>query len=184
MSPWQLRHIARFIRQGEIVAYPTEAVFGLGCNPFDADCIERLLALKQRPVHKGLILVGSSYEQLTPLFAPVNTTIVRRMQNSWPGPITWLVPAADWVPYWLTGNSDKIAVRVSAHPVVQQICAQLQFPIVSTSANVSNRNAARNAIQVRKNLGNGVAMIVNERTLGHKSPSKILDSLSGQVIRA
>lgn len=168
---------------GGVIAYPTEGVWGLGCNPFNPRACERLLALKRRPAGKGLILVASEFEQLEPLLRMVDERIEQRALKSWPGPLTWLWPAEDWVPDWLTGRRNRIAVRVSAHPVVQALCDAYGGPIVSTSANRSGREPARSALQVRRWLGDEVDAIVPGDTGGLGGPTPLRDLLTGMTAR-
>ena len=111
-------------RQGQLIAYPTEAVYGLGCDPDNESAVNNLLDLKKRPVEKGLILVAANYSQVVKYVADNHIPIERRADvfSCWPGPITWLLPASASTPAWLTGGNDLIAVRISAHPVVRKLC--------------------------------------------------------------
>ena len=113
-SAWQLEQIAQKIRSGAVIAYPTEAVWGLGCDPFNAAAVARLLALKDRPMHKGLILVAASIEQFAGLLEGLTPEQSAQLEASWPGPNTWLVPHHNRVPEWVTGAHDTVAIRVSA----------------------------------------------------------------------
>ncbi|SJZ93815.1 L-threonylcarbamoyladenylate synthase [Novilysobacter spongiicola] len=133
------------LRTGGIIAYPTEAVWGLGCDPFDQHAVQRLLAIKQRPVEKGLILLAGDVAQLSGLvdwdvLPPGRRELV---QASWPGPHTWVVPATPRVPAWVTGAHRAVAVRVSAHPVAASLSRGFGAPLVSTSANLSGQPPAR-----------------------------------------
>lgn len=112
------------LQQQEVIAYPTEAVFGLGCDPDSENAVMALLALKQRPVDKGLILIAADYAQLEPYIADRELTVLQRerMFASWPGPVTYVVPASPHTPRWLTGRFDSLAIRVSDHPEVQALC--------------------------------------------------------------
>ena len=122
--------------QGEVLAYPTEAVFGLGCDPDNQDAVEKVLAIKTRPQDKGLILIAASIEQLNPYIdtSSLNAAMMERVNTTWPGPFTWIMPKAARTPDYLTGGRDTIAVRVSAHPTVIQLCNAVNKPLVSTSA--------------------------------------------------
>ncbi|TZF84258.1 L-threonylcarbamoyladenylate synthase, partial [Cognatilysobacter lacus] len=118
--------VAVLIRGG-VLAYPTEAVWGLGCIPFDGEAVHRLLAIKRRPVGKGLILVGSDAAQFDAVvdWSALDARALGRVRASWPGPNTWVLPARTSAPAWITGGRDDIAVRVSAHPVVAALCSRL-----------------------------------------------------------
>ena len=112
MTPWHLRQAARALRHGGIIAYPTEAVYGLGCDPLNAAAVLRLLTLKNRPMDKGLILIASDFQQLIPFVRTPDADIMRRINATWPGPVTWLLPAKAETPAWLCGAHDTLAVRV------------------------------------------------------------------------
>jgi len=182
MTPFACRNAARSIQQGKVIAYPTEAVFGLGCHPLDAEAVKQILKIKQRPVSKGLILIASDFSQLRPYVADVPDELLEQVFNTWPGPNTWLFPKNPATPYWLTGNFNTIAVRVSAHPVVQDLCNTGGTALVSTSANRSKQEPARSALECRlKNLAADI--IVNGNVDRNAKPSVITDLLSGKVIR-
>ncbi|HEY5719640.1 MAG TPA: Sua5/YciO/YrdC/YwlC family protein, partial [Gammaproteobacteria bacterium] len=117
MTPWRLRAAARAVRRGGVIAYPTEAVYGLGCDPLDAVAVFELLELKGRPVGKGLILIAADFAHLRPFVDEVGPAAMAAVHASWPGPHTWLLPARAATPPWLSGDFDTLAVRVTAHPV-------------------------------------------------------------------
>lgn len=169
---------------GQIFAYPTEAVFGLGCDPDNQTAVMALLALKQRPMSKGLILVAKTYSQLLPYVndAAIPMDMRTEIFSSWPGAVTWLLPKSKSAPHWITGDSPFIAVRVSQHPVIQDLCGRFAKPLVSTSANVNATEPARTALQVRAYFADHVLLIDGE--LGSaQMPSKIRHGLSGQILR-
>ena len=182
-SHWQLHRAARWIRDGGVIAYPTEAVFGLGCDPGNPLATARLLALKSRPWQKGLILVASTLQQLKPWVQPPAGDRLRTLQRSWPGPLTWLLPASDTCPTWLTGTHDTLAVRVSAHPVVRSLCDTLGGAIVSTSANIGGRPPARSVLEVRLRFGKRIDFVLPGALGNRQQPSRIRDLASGRIIR-
>jgi len=182
-SHWQVSQAARCIRRGGIVAYPTEAVFGLGCDPANPRAVMRLLAIKQRPVEKGLILVAASLQQLQPWIAPLSRRQLQRLERSWPGPHTWLVAAAEHCPDWLTGGRDTLAVRVSAHPVVQRLCLAAGRALVSTSANPAGKTPARSRLQIRLRFPTGIDDYLPGELGGLQQPTRIRDLETGRVIR-
>jgi L-threonylcarbamoyladenylate synthase len=171
------------IHSGGVIAYPTEAVFGLGCHPLDGSAIARLLMLKQRPMHKGLILIADKFERLRPYLADLPSSVVQRMLQSWPGPTTWLAPAAENIPRWLTGRHATLAIRVTGHPLAANLCRVSQTPLVSTSANLSQRQPARTALQVRLRCGGGVDLVLHGETGGLDRPSVIRDAQTGGLFR-
>ncbi len=165
-----------------MLAYPTEAVWGLGCDPFNALAVLRVLALKGRSPARGLIVLAAEYEQLAPLVRFPDPETRQRVLASWPGPVTWLLPASPGVPPWLTGGRDTLAVRVTAHPVAAGLC-RVAGPLVSTSANPAGRPPARRALQVRRWFTGGIDLLVPGETGGARSPSRIIDARSGRRLR-
>ena len=183
MNHWQLRQTARIIGQGGIIAYPTEAVFGLGCDPLNPNAVMRLLALKHRPVEKGLILIASNIEQLDPFMAQLNTKQQDTLMASWPGPATWLVPARPETPIWLKGHHDTIAVRVTDHPIAAALCQTVEHALVSTSANQTGQQPAKRPIQVRRYFHNTLDRIVTGPLGNLANPTAIRDLHSKQLAR-
>lgn len=184
MSAFQLRTARRVLLDGGIVAYPTEAVYGLGCDPHNAAAVIRLLELKQRSWRKGLILIASHRHQLDPWLEPVGLSMEQQMEKSWPGPVTWLLPARPEVPEWLRGEHATLAVRVTAHPLAAALCETFGGPIVSTSANYAGHRAARSALQLQRVMGEQVDYILHGDVGDQLRPTEIRDAESGQVVRA
>jgi L-threonylcarbamoyladenylate synthase len=184
VTPHRLRHVVRLLRTGGVIAYPTEAVYGLGCDPDDEIAVRRILALKRRPAAKGLILIAADFEQLKPYLLPPGDAELDRIRAVWPGPVTWLLPARPEVPRWLRGDHETLAVRVTAHPLSAELCRAFGKPLVSTSANRAGRPPARTALAVRRQLGRGVDLVLNGRLGASARPSEIRDLASGRVIRA
>ena len=180
---FRLQHAARVLHQGGIVAYPTEAVYGLGCDPLNAAAVYRLLDLKQRPVDKGLILIAANAEQLRPFIDELPAAARQRVEDSWPGPATWVCPARPETPHWLTGRHDSLAVRVTAHPLAAALCAAFGGPVVSTSANTTGHPPACNALQARLRCP-GSDLILHGPTGAMSRPTAIRDALSGALLRA
>ena len=180
---WGLHQAARSLREGGVIAYPTEAVYGLGCDPLDGNAVVRLLSYKQRSLEQGLILVASDFDQLEPYLALSDEKVKDKLLATWPGPVTWLVPVQPWVPYWLTGEHDTLAVRVSDHPLVRQLCDTFGGAIVSTSANVHGHPPATSALAVRRYFGNKIDYILNGETGKLGSVSEIRDARSDRVVR-
>lgn len=183
MTPQQARRVAHIVRTGGVIAYPTEAVFGLGCDPDNRDAVHRLLALKRRPAAKGLILIAAGFEQLEAYLQPLDAGQRATVMACWPGPVTWLLPVRPGVPRWLRGRHPSLAVRVTAHPVAADLCRACGGPLVSTSANLSGRPPARTVLAVRRQLGQHLDTIVAGRVGGAPRPSEIRDLASGRVLR-
>ena len=176
---------AALLRQGGVIAYPTEAVWGLGCDPFDEAAVLRLLALKQRAVEKGLILIAASASQFDGLLDWDALPGARRAEvmASWPGPHTWIVPATARVPRWITGAHAGVAVRVSAHPGVVALCTAFAAPLVSTSANRAGAEPPKTLAEFDPRLVAAVDGIVAGDTGGRDRPSDIRDARSGAALR-
>ncbi|MFC3913341.1 Sua5/YciO/YrdC/YwlC family protein [Pseudaeromonas sharmana] len=175
----------RHLGAGGVIAYATESVFGLGCDPDDQSAVERLLSIKQRPVDKGLILVAANLQQLEPYLdlSVVSQSRMAEILASWPGPNTWVMPASSKAAPWITGKFDSIAVRVSAHPQVQQLCLCWGKPLVSTSANLSGENPCRTEADVRSSLGEHLDYVLPGQVGGAVNPSQIRDALTGHILR-
>jgi L-threonylcarbamoyladenylate synthase len=171
----------QWITDGKVIAYPTEAVYGLGCDPFNQSAVEKILTLKQRKASKGLILLISHWTQLAPLVSPVSEHLLEMVRNTWPGPVTWVFPKSPLIPPWLSGDWSTIAVRMSAHPLAQALCSER--PIVSTSANISGHAPAMNIEHLRTQFPKGVDAVLDGPLGDAAQPSAIYDVLSGRRLR-
>ncbi len=172
------------IVRGGVIAYPTEGVYGLGCDPFSAASVARVAAIKGRPLGKAMIVIASAFAQVAPLLGPVDAQHFDAAKATWPGPHTWIFPASRDVPRWLTAPDNTIAVRVSAHPIVRALCDGADRPLISTSANRSGNNPMVSAEQIERELGDDIDAIVNGALGGHQGPTAISDARDGSVIRA
>ena len=172
----------RILRAGGVIAYPTETVYGLGCDPFDEAAVRRVLAIKGRPVEKGLILLAADLEQLDGLVI-LDEAQRRHLAATWPAPVTYLLPATERVPAWIRGAHHKVAVRVGPHPVARALARGLGTPLVSTSANRAGRPSARNRFLAARHLGEDVDFVVTGDSDPHARPSTIIDLQSGRVLR-
>lgn len=170
--------------QGGVIAYPTEAVYGLGCDPFNETAVLRLLDIKQRPLEKGLILIAAEPSQLHAFISPSVFVQYPEVTASWPGPNTWLLPCKPDTPLWLRGIHDTLAVRVTDHPLAAALCRAFGKPLVSTSANPNGYDPARTAAEVKAMFNDGqLDMIVEGETGGLVTVSTIRDARTGKQIR-
>lgn len=184
MNAWRIKQAVRALNKGGVIAYPTEAVWGLGCDPWNRDAVTRLLEIKQRPEAKGLILIAASLEQVNALVAPLPEDQRRRLEASWPGPVTWLLPDPESrVPRWIKGEFDSVAVRVSDHPLVAALCRAFGGPVVSTSANRAGQPPARSASEVRLALGPSLDYLLPGALGGRERPSEIRDLRTLDTLR-
>ena len=170
------------LRRGGLVAYPTESCYGLGCDPRNLRALKRLIQLKGRDAAKGLLLIADHIKRLQPFMKPPSTADRTRMQRSWPGPVTWVVPASAACPPLLTGGRPTIAVRVTAHPVAARLCRSLGMALVSTSANKSGQKPAQTAAECRRMFGAQVRVIAG-RIGQRRRPSTLIDLATGTVLR-
>ena len=169
----------------QVIAYPTEAVFGLGCDPMNEKAVQCLLTIKQRPIEKGLILIAANLAQLEP-YVDLNKLTAEQIANikqTWPGPATWVMPAKADVPKWLTGQFDSIAVRVSAHATVQQLCLAFGGAITSTSANLTGLTPCVTTVEVIQQLEPLLGAIVDDAVGELAQPTTITDAVTGHVYR-
>jgi len=177
-----LQHVrlaARALHAGGVIAYPTEGVWGLGCDPFDRQAVTRLLELKQRDPAKGLILIAADWAQIEPHLTPLTTAQRERLHATWPGPQTWLVPHNGSIPVWITGGHATVALRISAHPLVAALARAFGGPVVSTSANPSARPPARSALRVRCYFPDQLDYVLPGQLGGQLGPTPIRDLRSG-----
>ena len=199
---------AHWLKKGQLLAYPTESVWGIGCDPFDQQAVMQLLTIKQRPIEKGMIVVTDNPNRLTALLEILTAVERQTVLDSWQDDSinatakqahTWLLPIAQnlpiAIPSWITGAHDSVAVRVIDHPLIKQLCAQMVSEsnpygfVVSTSCNPSGESPAISLSEAQSyflnnclHLNDGVGYLKG-KTLGYQLPSQIGDALTGQIIR-
>ena len=171
------------LRSGNVIAYPTEAVFGLGCDPSDESAVRKLLLLKGRHESAGLVLIASDFLQLKPWIADIDEALAEKAMQTWPGPVTWLFPRATGVPDFVAGKHETIAVRITAHEPSRKLCEVFGSALISTSANHTSAKPARSAADVRAYFGSDIAGILEGELGSDDKPSEIRDLVSGKIIR-
>ena len=174
---------AAALRAGGVVAYPTEAVYGLGCDPDDQQACQRIFDLKQRQPSMGLILIAHCIEPFAGFLDGLSEQQRASLQATWPGPVTWLVPNNGMAPEWVTGGRATLALRVTDHPVAAALCESFGGPLVSTSANPHGDPPARSADQVNAYFGDELAAILDGPLGELAQPTEIRDLASGEIIR-
>ena len=182
-TAFQVSLAARALRNGGIVAYPTEAVWGLGCDPENGHALCALLAAKHRDAGKGLILVAGNVQQFSAILAPLHDSERQILLDSWPGPVTWLVPHHGKVHPLVHGGHLTVALRVSSHPIVQALCHAFGGPIVSSSANPQSLPPALDASTVRRYFAGRVDYLLFGPLGGLQRPTEIRDLVTGRVVR-
>jgi L-threonylcarbamoyladenylate synthase len=171
------------VQQGGILVYPTEGVYGIGCDYRNQQAVEQLLKLKQRPVSKGLILIASHVQQILPLIKPARRSHLARALKTWPGHHTWVFPKSPLVPDWISGAFDTVAVRVSAHPPVKALCDQLKSALVSTSANISGQMTVESCQDLIRIWGDQVDYYLDLPLGDKRTPSAIRMASDGSSFR-
>ena len=171
------------LRAGHVIAYPTEAVYGLGCDPTNESAVRKLLLLKDRKESAGLVLIASDFSQLQPWIADIDESLINKAMQTWPGPVTWLFPRAAGVPDYVAGNHDTIALRITAHEPSRELCTVFGSALVSTSANHAANRPARSVEEVNDYFGHNIKGILAGPLGGAENPSEIRDLISGNIIR-
>ena len=179
---WKIREAVRRLEHGGIIAYPTETVYGLGCDPFNGAAVMQLLALKQRDIQQGLVLLASDFAQLEPLLLPLAPATRKRVTQPGAVPTTWVLPCLPEIPAWLRGSHNSLAVRVTTHPVADALCNHWGGPLVSTSANLHGRHPATSPLTLHKAFKGQLDCILHGEP-GNGLPSEIHDGISGKILR-
>jgi L-threonylcarbamoyladenylate synthase len=174
---------ANCIYKGDVIAYPTESVFGLGCDIHNENAVRNLLAIKNRSIAKGFIVLASSFDQVQDLIQPITPLALSRVMASWPGAVTWVFPCCDNIPHYLRGDHNSLAIRVTAHPVARNLCKAFGGPIVSTSANFDGEMPATDAGMVKLLFADKIACLLNGALGGLAKPTPIYNAVTGDVIR-
>ena len=180
---WRVRLVAQQIREGAVIAYPAEGVWGLGCLPENAGAVARILALKGRSWDKGLILVAGEVSQIEAYLGGITATARQQLDETWPGPVTWLIPDEGVAPEWIRGKNQSVAIRVSSHPIIRAICAELGGPMVSTSANPAGKRPAKTPLRLRQYFPEGIDVIVPGNLGGLTGPTEIRELHTGRIER-
>ena len=170
-------------KAGGVIAYPTEAVFGLGCIPTHEYSVYRILKLKRRSIRKGLILIAGEINQLEEFVDFSKVKNLKAVFHTWPGPVTWLIPARRMTPIWLTGEHNTLAVRVSSYDLIKSLCSELG-PIVSTSANPHNAPPAKSSQRVRAYFPREIDYVIPAKIANNENPSEIRDAQTGNILRS
>lgn len=174
--------LARYLKRGGVIAYPTESCYGLGCDPRNPRALWRLVRLKGRSASMGLLLIADRFKRLQPFIRPLRPSDLARVKRTWPGPVSWVVPASAACLPLLTGGRPTIAVRVTAHPDAARLCRSMRMALVSTSANKTGQKPAKTAAECRRIFGARVRVIAG-RIGTRKRPSTLIDLATGTLLR-
>jgi L-threonylcarbamoyladenylate synthase len=172
----------RHLKRGGLIAYPTESCYGLGCDPNNRRAVQCILKLKQRPQHKGLILIAAHYQQVARYLLPLAPAEQGRMANDAAQAVTYLMPVRPSCPRWLRGKHDTLAVRLTAHAFARSLCRSASSALVSTSANRSGMRPAKTYAECRRMFGKKV-WVLRGRVGKRKQPSTIRAWADGRIVR-
>ena len=182
LSATLVRRARYHVRRGGVIAYATESCFGLGCDPNNERALRAVLRIKRRPKSKGLIVIADRAERFSMLLEPISEIDMKRMQATWPGPHTWLIPAKTRAKRSLRGKHGALAVRVTAHEDAKNLCARLRMMLVSTSANRAGQRPIKTTRECLRRMGSNV-MVISGKIGARKTPSTIQDLRSGKLLR-
>ena len=183
MSPWALNRLSHAIAAGAVIGYPTDTIWGFGCDPRNGSSVDRLLQIKGRRAARGLILLTSDVDYCEP-FIRIDAEQRATLATPAATPTTWLVEASDACPRWIKGDHPTVAMRVTSHPLIRQLCERLRLPLVSTSANRGGQSTVRSALQLRRQFADEVDFIVTGFETGGSRASQIISLATGKVLRA
>ena len=170
----KINQVAKVIRDGGVVVYPTDTLYGLGANALDSTAVLKVFQIKQRELSKPITLAVSD-EKMLEKIAEVNATAKKIVQTCLPGPLSLLLKKKDIVPMELTAGGFKIGIRIPDHPVALSLIHTLGFPITATSANISGQPAPVSAMQAQNQIGKKVDLIIDSGLTKIGLPSTIID---------
>jgi len=180
-SDFSIRHAAYIINNGGVIAYPTDTIYGLGCDPYNQEAVERINLIKCRPHNKQFILLAGNIDQVKPLIDISDRqqeNIIRKTE-----PTSWIVKASKRAPAWLTDADNQLTIRISKHPLVQKLCQRLGHALISTSANISGRNPAKNSLQIHSYFHSSIDKILATNKSLTARPSTIIRLNDNTIIR-
>ena len=169
-----LQEAAKWIRNGGLVALPTDTLYGLAADPFCADAVARVFTVKGRPAERGLPLIAADIAQIAACLGPLSAAGERLAAKFWPGPLTLLIPAAVALAGDVTAGTGRVGVRVPAHAIARAIC-RAAGPVTATSANRSGESATADPAEVERTLGESVDMLIDAGPTRGGAPSTIVD---------
>lgn len=180
-----IQQAVSLLKSGRVIAYPTESVWGLGCDPFNDDAVQRIITIKGRQQNQGLICIAASVDQFAPFVGELDASRWAELNASWPGPVTWVCPAAESTPSLLRGeDGETVAIRVTNHTLCQVLCQRFGGPVVSTSANLHGQAPVCQVDSLSPEIVGAIDGILDGPVGGRDRPSKICRAIDGLVIRA
>jgi L-threonylcarbamoyladenylate synthase len=170
-----VRRASDLLRRGEVVALPTETVYGLAANALDEAAVEKIFRIKGRPAHNPVIVHVASLEMAKHCAAAFPALAEGLARAFWPGPLTLVLPRADAIPEIVTAGGLTVGIRWPSHPLIQAVIRECNFPLAAPSANLSNQISPTNATHVRKQLDGKIAAIVDGGQSSVGIESSVLD---------
>lgn len=168
------------LRAGEVVAYPTETVYGLAVDPFSEEALDRLFSVKEREAGKPVLLIVDDIKQVGGLAAFLPPEALKCMEAFWPGPLSLLLPARSCLPARIQDSEGHVCVRSSAHPVARRLCREFGGPLTSTSANKSGEPPARTIAEAELD---GICLGLDAGLLNERPPSTVFDPVGKRILR-
>jgi len=170
-----IEKVAEVLNAGGIIGYPTETIYGIGCSAFDAKAVERIYQLKGRDRQKAMILVAGDIVQVSELVKSIPSSAEKLIENFWPGPLTIIFETSSRLNEFAFGKSKTVAVRIPACTICLELIRETGFPLVSTSANISGREAGTTAEQVAEAFGDQLDIIIDGGATPESVPSTLVD---------
>lgn len=182
----RIRRAAAIIRGGGVAAVPTDTLYGLAVNPFDADAVSRLFGVKSRSQERALPLVAADAEQVRAALGVLPPLGQQLAERFWPGPLTLVVPAPAALAPDVTGGGGTVGVRVPAHAVIRALCAAAGVPLTATSANISGEPPTADPDRVADALADRIDVLVDAGPTPGGPASTIVDvtGTAPRLIRA
>jgi L-threonylcarbamoyladenylate synthase len=176
-----IHEAAHWIRQGGIVAVPTDTLYGLAVDPFRTDAVTRLFAVKGRQERHAMPLIAADATQVREHLAPLSPQAACLAHRFWPGPLTVLVAAPVTLARNVDGGTGKVGVRVPDHGVARAIAAACGHPITATSANISGEPATADPDDVERTLGDRIDLLIDTGATPGGPPSTIVDTTTDDL---
>lgn len=167
------------LKQGGLIIYPTEGIYGIGCDALNEKSVQNVFNVKYRNNEKSFIVLCSEVVHISKL---ISDDYVQDKKLSEKEFITWIVPISKNCPQWLTKNN-KIAIRLTDHPVIKELCTGIDGPIISTSANISGKKYINNIDIISELFTDEVECIVEGNLGGEAKSSSIIDIATGHILR-
>ena len=163
------------LQRGGIIVYPTDTIYGLGADPFNAESVARLQGAKQRFERKPILLIANSIDTVRSVVKSLSRDALQLAEKFWPGPLTLVLPARENVPMEITQGSGTVGVRIPSNPFCLRLTELFGGPITSTSANITGQSTPEEVDGIVRMLGDSVDMYLDAGRMESTTPSTIVD---------